>query len=180
MKIGIIVTLLLVILLSLNASAFGVTILASDIYMAPGEVKELAVFELQNMAGEPKDITMAADVITGASVAGLLADTFFVPFGTKDVKVSMKMSVPNNAKHGDTYSIGVSFKTISAGEGKMIELSGGVENNIKVIVKEPGREEISGAVVKETGFGLSNALLGLIFLIAIAGLVYIWEKRRKG
>ena len=172
-------SLIFLLILAPNIFAFGVTTLAGDITMAPGESKELTVFELQNMAGEPKDVTMAAEIITGANIASLPVAQFLVPFGKKDVKVYMLISVPQSAKHGDDHKVGVSFKTIDSNGGSMLELSSGIENVVSIHVREPGKEEITGAVTKESELvSLGNILSGLVILLVLAGLVWMWEKRK--
>ena len=151
-NIFLIIVPLLLILLSFNAYAFGVTAFYWDkkpLYLNPGESREIQAFGLQNMVGE-KDMTINVEQISGSEIAEITDKSLYynVPYGSKDVYIGMMVTIPPDAKIGQVYSVGLRFKE-SAGEkqGESVQTVGGMTNSIEVVVGK--RIETSQIITEE-------------------------------
>ncbi|MEK6906961.1 MAG: hypothetical protein AABW45_00360 [Nanoarchaeota archaeon] len=165
-KINIIIlSMFLLVILSYNVNSFGVSSPYWDenpLYVNPGEIKEITMV-LQNMVGD-QDMKVIADLDSGKEIASLLdkSTTYNVPLGSSSIPVKIKINVPENAKPGQEWQVGVSFKTIVESSGG-VGIGGAVSKGFKVIVKE--EPKTTGSVLKIAG-GL-EPLTGFLVLIAI-------------
>jgi len=175
--------LIALLLLSPLVSAFGVTAPYWDdnpLIMYPGQTRDFAL-TLQNMVGN-EDMVLKAELVTGAEIATLVDEEleYLVPFGRKDIKVNLRVEIPEDAPFDKEYSIGVSFKQILEDEGKMVQMAGGVGKYVPVIVKSesevlPEEEEIP-IPEEEKGFPTATVVL-LLVIVVILG--YIIFKKKK-
>lgn len=155
-------------------SAFGVTTPYWDskpLVLAPGGTSDL-VLELQNMVGG-EDILLRAIVVEGGEFATLL-DTnldYLVPFGTKDVKVPLRISLPESLSEG-AHRVSIAFREVPPEEGKMVQMSGGVRAVIPLVVQKPfveaGPEAISPGEAQPFPTPVIIALVVLTLLLALA------------
>jgi len=189
----IIVSLLLV-LLSFNAYAFGVTAFYWDkkpLYLNPGESREIQAFGLQNMVGE-KDMTIRVEQISGFEIAQIIDKSlnYKIPYGSKDVYINMKITIPPEDEIGQVYSVGLRFReTAGEKQGESVQTVGGMTNSIEVvvgkriegiqkteeIVEEPKEEQPLATLTKpleENGY----VIIGLITLIIILVIIIIFIK----
>jgi len=180
-QLGILVVMALMILSVVLpfTAAFGVTSPYWDnrpLTMHPGETIEFELI-LQNMVGG-EDLTMEAEVVDGAAFATLTDSTtvYAVPFGTNDVPVKVRVTIPNETSLGPIDRIGISFTPIRSGEGEMVELGAAVKTDIPLIVdpwpKAPERK-FPLPVTALAGAGI----LILIILIVIG--VVVARRRRN-
>ncbi|MDP3639686.1 MAG: hypothetical protein Q8R53_00600 [Nanoarchaeota archaeon] len=155
-------------------SAFGVTTPYWDtkpLVLAPGGTSDL-VLELQNMVGG-EDILLRASVVEGAEFVTLLDTTldYLVPFGTKDVKVPLRISLPESFSEG-AHRVSIAFREIPPEEGKMVQMSGGVRAIIPLLVQKPvmeaGSEAVSPREAKPFPTPVIMALLAVTLLLALA------------
>ena len=202
-NIFLIIVPLLLIALSMNTYAFGVTAFYWDkkpLYLNPGESREIQAFGLQNMVGE-KDITISVEQVSGLEVAEIIDESlsYKVPYGSKDVYINMKVTIPSDAKIGQVYSIGLRFKE-SAGEksGESIQTVGGMTNSIEIVVgkrieeskkaveenipiQTPKEEQPIETIITETlKKGYSKTPLIILFILVISIIIFFrYESRKK-
>jgi len=172
------------------ASAFGVTTHYWDtkpLIMYPGQIKDIDV-ELQNMVGD-ENLRLKAEIIEGSEIATLVMEPdneYIVPLGRKDIKVNIRVAIPENAPLEDKYNIKVSFKQVAEEEGKMVQMVASVGTSIPIIIKSveevpveqetPSQEKPS----KETTEKISPTSIAILSLVIIAIIVgYILLKKRK-
>jgi len=175
---GFLIALLLVPL----ASAFGITAPyweTKPLVMLPGESIDFALI-LQNMDGT-EDVAVKAELVSGAEIATLTDEKleYLVPLGRKDINVNLKITIPEYASPGESYSVGVSFKEISTTEGEeMVQMVGGITKSIPVIVKseEVLPEEETLIPEEERGFPTAMVVL-LLVIIVILGYVILKKKK---
>ena len=172
----IILSIILLITLVYNVSAFGISSPYWDenpLYVNPGESKEV-VMVLQNMVGN-EDITAIAELNSGKEIATLLdkSTTYNIPLGNSNVPISLLIKVPENAKPGQEWQVGVSVKTVAPDTGG-VSIGTGVSKGFKVIVKEEPKTtgsvlNIAGGLEPLTGFLVLIAIL-IIFVLIIKHL----------
>ena len=200
--IFLIIVPLLLILLSINVYAFGVTSFYWDkkpLYLNPGESREIQAFGLQNMVGE-KDMTISVEQVSGLEIAKIIDKSlnYEVPFGSKDVYINMKITIPSDAKIGQVYGVGLRFKE-SAGEkqGESVQTIGGMSNSIEVVVgkriegpqvvkeeimpvQEPKEEQPFETITETLKKGYSKTPLVILSLILILIILfYRYELKKK-
>lgn len=118
-KSKIVTSLFALVLLSSLVSAVGVTAFYWDgdnsrpLYLQPGESKDI-YFELQNMVGTD-DAAFKVNVIQGSEFVKILdsKEIYEVPAQTKDVKVNVRVTMPNSAAIGEKHKIGFSFTAVN-------------------------------------------------------------------
>ncbi|HUW43919.1 MAG TPA: hypothetical protein VMV95_03090 [Bacillota bacterium] len=139
--------------------------------LAPGESTTISL-RLQNE--EEEQITM--EVYLDSEIASLVDGTEYdVPPGKISVPVYIKVSIPKDANIGTTYTIPVSFKQISSGEGGMIRLSQGITG--KVPIEVVGEEE-SG--LYGTSKGLNTFwIMGIVLLVLIVLIISVRKQKIK-
>ncbi len=173
---------LFIILLTLLNSvyAFGATTFYGDVgnrdpldplKAFPGDSKEIYL-ELQNMVGD-NNITLKAVLVNGSGIASLTdeSELYEVPLGRKDIKVNIKVKIPENAKPGDIYDIGIAFTTVKTEGPGQLRFGQSVERhfNVLVIEKTPAK--------KEEG-KINNWIAYLIIgIIAIAIIIFFARKK---
>jgi len=168
--------LIALLLLSPLASAFGITAPyweTKPLVMLPGESIDFALI-LQNMDGT-EDVVLKAELVSGGNIATLTDDEleYLVPLGRKDINVNLKVTIPEDASPGDSYSVSVAFKEISTDEeGKMVQMTSGITKSVPVIVKS---EEVLPEE-EEKGFPTTMVVLLLVIIVI---LWYILFKKKK-
>ncbi len=128
----------IIIILSLNVSAWGVTsFYTNPITIYPGQVQEIEYW-LQNIA-DNHDMYITANVVKGSEFFSIDSkNNYFVKQGIKDVKVHGKIDIPSDAQIGDEYYIEIKFEeslpqTNPAGA---VGVGTSVSKVIEVLVKE--------------------------------------------
>ena len=153
-------------------SAFGI---ASDYYegkplvMAPGETKDIVFGKLQNIVSG-RDMTMRAKIVGGEEIATLTDDSldYFVPLGTKDTIVNMRVSIPKGAVEGE-YKISVRFSEINPPKEKgTVTLGTSTTDTIKVLVQKPEK------------IGIGWILLVIVLVVVVIVVLYFIIKSKKG
>ncbi len=177
------------------ASAFGVTTHYwndKPLIMHPGQTMDIDV-ELQNMVGD-EDIRLQAEITEGSEIATLIDpdSVYAVPLGRKDIKVNIRVAVPENVALEDSYTIQVSFKQVAEEEGKMVQMTASVGATIPVVIKSieevppvvstPTEEVPVEQGEASTAEEKTSPALAMILLLAIlaAGIGYLVFKKMKG
>ena len=165
---------LLFIILLLNSLMFvsaGVSVLYHKDYpleLAPGESKDVQMI-LQNMVGN-KDITLRAEIVEGSEIAHITDSNpeYFIPFGREDIKVNLKVEIPENTPLNKEYQIKVSFKQVSQdSEGKMIQMTSGIEKAFPVLITNTIKDIKEEKPSKST-FLYQVAIIILIIILIIS------------
>ena len=130
----------------------------------PGEVKDI-MFTLQNHGGDA-DAVVRVELAAGSEIAELTDENleYNVPLDSDGIPVPMRITIPENAKPGDQWSVGASFsiKYKPKGAGS-VQLSSTYFKDFKVIVKEPSP---TTQATRKTDL-LNSPLTSFIFLIVI-------------
>ena len=181
----IILSMFLLVALSYNVSAFGVSSPYWDenpLLMYAGDTKDVTMV-LQNMVGG-EGITLQGELNSGREIA-ILTDqitTYNVPLGSNNVPVHLRINVPADTKPGQEWQVGVSFKTITENRGG-VTLGGAIDKGFKVKVIE--RSKVTTGT-SGTGKALTRleqlsgfVILVVILLILILVIKYFHKKREK-
>ena len=143
--------------------------------LKPGQSTDLEL-SLQNMVGG-EDIILAGRILDGSDIAQII-DTdkrYVVPYGEKDVRVRIRVTLPADAQPSDEPRIvTVSFFNAPQGDGSMVQIGAGVEAKFPVIVEVPEPAGAAGSFPSAT-LVLAIAAVG----IAIAAIFIIQRKRRR-
>ncbi|MBU3905170.1 MAG: hypothetical protein KJ906_03415 [Nanoarchaeota archaeon] len=176
LNLGLFIIFLLIVSL---VSAFGVTtsywLPDKPLILYPGETREVSLV-LQNMVGD-KDLTLKAQITEGSEVAELVnPDTeYFVPFGSKDISVIVRVYIPEDVDLEEEYNVAVTFKEIIEQKGQMLEMSGSVGANIPVLIKSYSESTGKSPAMKNPS--LLYALAIVIVLAAV--IVFVTFKKKK-
>jgi len=169
------------------ASAFGATApywKDQPLIISPGETKTFPII-LQNMIGG-KNITLKGEITSGSEIAFLTDpnSTYSVPFGKEDIKASLKVEIPGNAKKGNKYIINIFFKQISETEGEMLQISSGVAASFPVIIEKEISESPQQKTesVNSSPISLSYIIIAIIILIisTIIVLFFLMKNQNSG
>jgi len=172
---GVLILLVLALTLSLSLiSAVGVANSYWDdkpLKLAPGESMTISL-RLQNE--EEEQITMG--VFLDSQIASLAdRDRYNVPPDRTNVPVYIDVEIPEDAKIGEEYTIIVSFKQESSGEGGMLRLSKGITGKVPVeVVGEQDSE-----IYSESEGISTNTIIMIVALVIIAFLIIISTHARK-
>ena len=175
-------------ILVLNVNAAGVSSPFWDenpMYVQPGEVREFR-YLLQNMVGD-SNIKVKAELEPGTEIMEFIDENtiYDVPLGKSDIPVNMKIVVPENAKDGDSWQVGVKFITITEAKEGAVSIGIAYSKGFKVVVGDkasPGSKVvISGTTTKPV---LSNEALGFLALVVILVILalivkYVHKKRKS-
>lgn len=157
--------------------------------MAPGQTHEFSL-GLQNMVGN-EDLNAIVKLSPGNKFLEITDanNEYLVPSGNKDVKINLKVAVPEDTKEGD-YTLGIEVKFVSLNEktGGMVELNQGIVTNIPLQVKEGVPQPKSQtAETSESSTPLfskqktgSNSLLifALVVLVIVVFLVVLLRRKK--
>ncbi len=182
------VSLVLILTMAISlVSAFGASTPYWDehpLKLAPGE-STLMELTLQNMVGDGSDMVFKAEITNdGDGVAALVSsDTLYsVPFGTEDVKVPIRVVVPEDIAQGGKREVVVSFMQISSEEEGMVGVSGGFTT--KFVVEVVGVEDsvlFVPPVVEpkaEEGMPMWGLILAIVIVLTII-IFWILKKKSK-
>ena len=155
--------------------------------LAPGE-SALVDFGLQNMVGG-EDVTLDASLSSDEGIKVELSDgnsVYPVPFGTKDKKILLNISVPEGAEVGKVHEVALSLKQISTEEGGMLRVTGEVTSTIPVQIVEPKdsakrieEQKADEEAAKNSAASKNNLLIYLFPAIAIVAVLIIFLIVRK-
>ena len=167
------------------ANAFGVSSPyweEKPLAMYPGQTNYLQL-QLQNMVGS-EEMRLTASVVEGADIAKLTdkETVYEVPLGKKDVKVNLKVEVPETAQLYGNYNIKVQFKQIVEEQGGAVGLSGSVIQTIPVVIKSEEELGPQPIVIPEENkpmslFPIFAIVLVVIVLVALVGIPLLRKKK---
>ncbi|MBI2451566.1 hypothetical protein HYV50_00640 [Candidatus Pacearchaeota archaeon] len=154
-----------------------------ELKMAPGETREVSM-RLQNMVGS-EDLTFRAELKEGGEIAVLTDENldYLVPLGRNDVRVNLRITIPQDAKFGDKYNVRVLFREIKSGEGKTVEFATAVEGSFPVLIVGEGEQSLqesptTGQITAESGAKGKIAII-LLIIAGVIVIIYLIIKKRK-
>lgn len=178
-KLKIITFVILILALAVYVKATGVS---SEYYngnplaMGAGETRVIQL-ELQNMVGN-EDVYLKGVITEGSNFAQIIDPdtTYFVPYGTKDTKVNVRITMPADIQPG-IYKFTASFITTTPGQTSgTVRLGIGIDKIIPVRVNSPP---------KPTGFaafksmGTNSIALIVVVLVALVFLIMFFVRKPK-
>ncbi len=171
-------SLLVLTVLASFISATGVTSLywngenARPLYLQPGESKDI-YFELQNMVGT-SDVSFKVQVINGSEFVKLLdsKDIYEVPTQTENIKVNIKVTMPQTAKVGEKHIIGLAFTAVNPSAGGF-SLGSAFDKYFDIIVP------VDNNSITEEEDSSNNMYLYLLIGILILGIIIWFVKKNR-
>ena len=173
-KAGIFVALLLLMSGSVFAFAVSSTYYREyPLYVQPGETKEIQM-TLQNLASSD-NVEVLGQISSGSEVIRFAdrSDKYLIPGEGKTV-VNMVVSVPQEAKPNDSYTVTVIFTTLATSESGQFGLASSIGKRFDVVVSELELEEkapIRGEII---------FLIVALAVIALVVVVLVAKKAKKG
>ncbi len=176
------------VLISLSmASAFGVATPYWDdhpLRLAPGESMDVELI-LQNMAGTAGDATLRAEMTDNAKGIAFLIDSnldYFVPFGSDDIVMKVRVSVPVDVVSGGIRNVVISFIQVGNEDSGMVTVSGGFTTKFPVFVVAP---EESVLFVPEPAVEVevpqkSYVWVWVVLILTVLTVAwFVWKKSKK-
>lgn len=168
------ITGILVSLLSVLASGFGISVPGAALEMAPGETKDIQL--VMSSAPTEGDLTINVILEKGAEIVAIKdgSTEYSLPTGG-GTSVNLRITIPIEAADGTIYPIRLVMRGIAPSEGGTVSTVGEVGADFSVLVKKP-------PAPTETPKPESNALwwvLGIIVIVAIILVIYFTLKGKK-
>ena len=174
-------------------NGFGITSMYWDtnpLVLEPGQTIDVFLL-LQNMVGD-SDITLRAEMVEGSDIAKIIDSNldYLVPFGSKDVRVNIRITIPEDIPLDNEQIVTVSFKNIVPNEARVMQLTSAITKSIPVKIVGSGEgtktpaeptikvvvpdvvESVEGAPVQG-----SYVLVGIFLMVLI--LIFFVLKRRN-
>lgn len=145
--------------------------------MYPGQVKEIP-FTLVN--GEKEDAQAFVALSEGKEIAEITSGTeYLVSSDSTDKKIILKISIPRDAKTGDSYSIRFSIKSSPQKEAGTVQLNVGYNVNfpVSVVSSSEATVEIKASESEKTQLSKIIILLPLV-IIAVIIFIILYKSRR--
>jgi len=161
------VFLILIILLSSFAYAFGVACQSTAFGIYAGETKT-AYFWLQSEPGT-ENMSVKADIITGQDIASLVNDDIYTVASGIKTEVPVRITIPVNTPADTKYKITLSVSTVTPGDAQAISLGTGIDKSLTVLV-------IAGEAPKAKIPIIYPIILGILILIII--IILLRRKKR--
>jgi hypothetical protein len=161
--------LMLIILLSSFAFAFGIGCQSTAFEIYPGETKT-AYFYLQSEPGT-ENMSVKIEMIAGQDIASLPpGDNIYTVASAVKTEIPVKITIPKNTSVGWKEKVALSASTITPGTGSAIAMGQVINNAITVLV-------VSGETPQAKGIpAIYWIILGIILIIII---IIILLKRKK-
>lgn len=157
-----------VLLLASLISAVGVVTPYTDalpLKISPGETKTVDL-ELQNMVGN-EDITLRINLTDSQGIASISEKTdYLVPKQTKDTKVPVTITIPEDAAIGTSYLVKFDIVRVSSEQGAGATLVEQFNVKLGVLVEE--KQEETESTDNDKGIGKIEVIIIVIVIILIA------------
>lgn len=140
----------------------------------PGDEGYLSL-GLQNMIGED-DLLFRVEVGDSEINARTDDSEYLVPAGRDDVEARLYYEIPEGAQPGDSYSVFLSFVTMSPYVEGGIEAGVGFDNIVPFVVQEEPPAEPEQEVEEPADY---TFLIYLLIVLVVAGVVVYFVMRRK-
>ncbi len=166
-----------IILFALKVNSVGVSseyFAENPLVMSPGEIKDIQI-TLQNMVGS-EDVTLKGSITQGQDI-GTITDSnniYLIPFGQKDVKVNVQVSIPIDAQIGSSKDIIVSFLSVTTGDTTgTIRMGMGIDKLIPIKIQLKEQTKIKSPT--QNYYGL---IWGIIIIVALLIAFLLLRKKQ--
>ena len=171
-------SIITILLVMQNVAAAGITSPywnGFPLKLLPGESKDIQ-FGLQNLVGED-NITFRANLITGNDVAQITDKnaTYLVPAVSKNNYLDLHITIPQSAKIGDKYRVGLSFTTITSGTGGQLNFGTAYDTYFDVLVQNTS-QNTQNSTANTSSNTLYISIGAVIVLLVILAVV---RRKRK-
>ena len=168
-----------------HVQAFGVTApywKENPLRMVPGETREI-VFTLQNMVGD-EDMRSTVELIEDKRYVELLGKTEYgVPKKTKDVPVTIRITIPQETPIGTKFRVRISFLSTAKTGAQQVQLGTGIEKTFDVFIgQEQAAQETEAPAPQEekkTTLLKKPATPALIVILIVFIAWFLLRKSRK-
>jgi len=171
--------LLTLVALSFPVDALGITTLyypGNSLTLQAGQTKTISL-GLTNMAGDPQNLTVIANITKGGEIAQLVEKNkqYLLPFGTNNnIGIELIISVPLGEQVGKEYEVEVTITTITPG-GSGVVLGSSIGTTIPVTIVSS-----TGETTKKEQFPIEWVILiVLIAIILLVIIIAILSKKKK-
>jgi|GEM_PF-3078535 len=145
-----------------------------ELYLTLGSEPTDLEFVLQNGGGATESVTIRTMILTGEEIISITDEeqTYVVNPGEK-VPVSLRASIPEGAKAGDSYAVRLSFATATQTNSGEFGFGTGQEQRFTAkIISEPILED------EKSKTGNSIIYLGISILLLLIVTISILSKRK--
>lgn len=138
--------------------------------IGPGQTDTVSL-TLQNMVGD-KDITMQVEITQGQEIASLKDDKYTAKAGTKDTEVPVKIEIGPNVTLGKTYTVVVSFASVTPDEEGTVTLGTAVDTTFDVVVADVEAKEQA----EETQLPWLLIIGIIVVVVIIVAVIFVRKK----
>ncbi|MFH1425271.1 MAG: hypothetical protein ABIG28_00890 [archaeon] len=151
--------------------------------MYPGEVREIP-FNLQNCPSmkdhcDGKDAKVVVAFEEGGEIAEITSGLdYLIPYGTADMNLMLKVSIPADANIGDDFYVKFSASASSTEEGGNIQV--GTKYNVGFPVKVVEKVEeppVTPPTTEEKG--MSATMIAIIVVVVVVILYFLFRKKKE-
>lgn len=169
-------------------SAFGISTpywKAYPLEILPGETKEVP-FNLQNCPSlsetcDKTEINVIVSLEEGQGITEITSgDSYQIPYGTANTNVVLKLTIPEDAKSGDSYNIKFSVTSAPKDESGNIQL--GVKYNVEFPVKVIESTQVSENTEKPEKAEVnttSTTILIILSVLIILIIIYLVMRKKN-
>lgn len=144
--------------------------------ISPGQTKTFDVI-LQNSGSD--ELGLKGGIAEGSEIAEITnpSEVYLIPKGEKK-KITIRVSIPSDAKIGDSHNIKLLFSTVKSAEGGGLGFGSSIEQTVSAnVIKKPLSPEELAA--KEKAIPGIAFLISLIFIVIIIVIVIIIRKKAQ-
>ncbi len=157
--------------------------------MYPGETKYIE-FTLEQSIAEKEEAKATVSLINSEEISEIIGPTeFTVPPGSKDNKIILKISIPNEAEIGKTYNIKLSVRPLNAQQTGNIQAIIGYDIEFPILVADksevtpqptptPPTPEDESQDQDKSKLNIMYIILPIILIVIIIILYFIYRKNR--
>ena len=171
-----IIICIFLILLTSYVSAFAITSFYYEGYpliLNPGETKNIQLLLQNEKTSNP--VTIEAKLAGESDIAELTGKTIFsLKSGEIDVPVNVRISIPETAKIGDEYAVGMTFTTTTKAKTEMLGIGTKITKSFPIVigkVLEPKKSLLDIIPLK--------GIAGIVVILALVVLAFMFYKKKK-
>jgi len=147
--------------------------------MYPGQTKDVEFLLVNQEGNDIADAFVTLD--ESAGIAEIISGgEYSVPAGARDVKVILRISVPEIANIGDNYDVKFSVKAVpEEDQGGNVQLAVGYGVSFPVEVVEQSSVPAEPEPQEPAKTGTGNLLIWIITIVAIIIIIFWFIKKKK-
>ena len=171
--------ILVTILLTNFVSAFGVSSSfwkGNPLRIAPGETIDIDL-RLQNMVGTG-DTIVRASLGEGAGIATIEEKDYLVKSGTKDTKVPIRITIPEDAIIGQTHQVTIDFSTVTKASAGTLTIGTAIGTTFDVEIVAESPMTLPTKPESTTTFPMWLLTLTIVAIMLIIIMIIVKAKRK--